>query len=226
MESKQNSKVDHSHHYDENYFHWQKNIGAFGAWANSSKFTKTIKKDDIVVDFGCGGGFLLNYLQCGVKIGIEPNASAVESIKNNGIKHFFNVNQAISELGEGTVDVIISNHALEHTLNPLQEIKDLYRLLRIGGTIHFFVPCDTIQYKYNPLDINNHLFSWSPQNLGNLFREGGYEILIVKPYVHKWPPFYRFFARFGRLLFDIVCVIYARLERTWFQVEIKATKLQ
>lgn len=48
-----------STHYDAEYFNWQKNIGAFGGWANSFKFKNSISKSDTVIDFGCGGGFLL-----------------------------------------------------------------------------------------------------------------------------------------------------------------------
>jgi 2-polyprenyl-3-methyl-5-hydroxy-6-metoxy-1,4-benzoquinol methylase len=83
-------------------------------------------------------------------------------LKKNGIRHFSSSVEALDHLGSGVADVIISNHALEHTLNPLQEIKNLRRLLKTGGTIHFVIPCDSINYEYDPKDINYHLFSWSP----------------------------------------------------------------
>ena len=224
MGIEQKSQKAVSQYYDQDYFNWQKNIGAFGGWANSSKFFDTVKKTDVVVDFGCGGGFLLNNLQCAVKVGIEPNASAAETIQGQGVRHFLSVAEALAGLGESSVDVIISNHALEHTLNPLQELKDLRRLLKVGGLIHFYVPCDSVKYRYNPKDINYHLFSWSPQNFGNLFHEAGFEVQHAKAYIHKWPPFYRFFARLGRPVFDLVCHLYARVERSWFQVQVKAKK--
>jgi 2-polyprenyl-3-methyl-5-hydroxy-6-metoxy-1,4-benzoquinol methylase len=163
-----------SEHYDKNYFDWQKNIGAFGGWANSYKFKKTIDKENSVIDFGCGGGFLLGHLECRQKIGIEPNVAAAEVITGHGIKHFLSPTAALTALGAESVDVIISNHALEHTLNPLEELKALSLILKSGGVIHFFVPCDSISYAYNPKDINYHLYSWSPQNLGNLFHEAGF----------------------------------------------------
>ena len=224
MDIKEKSQQAVSQYYDQDYYNWQKNIGAFGGWANSSKFSDTVKRDDVVVDFGCGGGFLLNNLQCAFKVGIEPNVSAAETIRNHGMQHFRSVAEAISGLGEASVDTIISNHALEHTLNPLQELKDLRRLLKVGGQIHFYVPCDSVRNCYNPNDINHHLFSWSPQNFGNLFHEAGFEVLHAKSYIHKWPPFYRYIARLGRPIFDLACRLYARIERSWFQVEVKARK--
>ena len=213
-----------STHYDADYFNWQKDLGVFGGWANAYKFKDSIGLTDTVIDFGCGGGFLLHNLNCRGKVGIEPNPSAAKSVENLNIKHFANPIDALRELGEGVADVIISTNALEHTLNPLQEIKSLRPLLKTGGIIHFVVPCDSIHYKYKPGDINYHLFSWSPMNLGNLFTEAGYRVEYSKPYVHKWPPFYKQISALGWPIFNLACRIFGQLERSWFQVEIKATR--
>lgn len=214
-----------SKYYDVDYFNWQKKLGEFGAWANSYVFKNSISQNDTVIDFGCGGGYLLRKLECKSRIGIEPNPTAAESVKELGIQHFSSPIDATDKLGQGVADVIISTNALEHTLNPLQELKNLKPLLRIGGTIHFVVPCESIVNKYNPKDINYHLYSWSPQNLGNLFTEAGYSVEYVRPYIHKWPPLYLKVARLGWPIFNLACRIYGRLERSWFQVEIKAKKI-
>ncbi|MBC7617642.1 MAG: methyltransferase domain-containing protein [Candidatus Saccharibacteria bacterium] len=107
------------------------------------------------------------------------------------------------------MDVIISNHALEHTLNPLEELKALRLILKKGGTIHFFVPCDSISYAYNPEDINYHLYSWRSQNWGNLFHKAGFEVIHAVPHTHKWTQYYRCFAKLGWLISNFVCKIYA-----------------
>ena len=46
-----------SEHYDDDYFDWQAEAGEFGGWANQTKFVDYISKDDVVLDFGCGGGY-------------------------------------------------------------------------------------------------------------------------------------------------------------------------
>jgi 2-polyprenyl-3-methyl-5-hydroxy-6-metoxy-1,4-benzoquinol methylase len=135
-----------SDYYKAEYFDWQKNIGMFGGWANSFKFKTDIKSHHTVIDFGCGGGFLLKNLDCKRKVGLEPNLSAVDSIVACGVEHFQSPTAALQALGAEVADIIISNHALEHTLNPLQELKNLAPLLKKGGTIHFFIPCDSIHY--------------------------------------------------------------------------------
>jgi len=210
-----------STHYDDKYFDWQASIGEFGGWANQSKFRRHISSSSKVLDFGCGGGFLLRNLQCSKKVGVEVNPVAAETAKKNGVEVFSRADEVPDEY----VDVIISNNALEHTLQPIQELKSLYRKLQRGGQIVFVVPCESISYRYVPNDVNHHLYSWSPMCIGNLFTEAGFEVLESKAYIHKWPPKYRLIAAVGgRPLFELACRIYGRLARSWFQVKVVAKK--
>jgi len=210
-----------NNHYGKEYFAWQSSIGEFGGWANLSKFSPFISKNDDVLDFGCGGGYLLKELSCRSRTGVEVNESAVKVAINNGIK----VYKSVNDVPDNSVDVLISNNALEHVYQPFDEIKALYSKLRKGGKVIFVVPCESISYVYKEEDINCHLYSWSPMCAGNLFTQAGFKVLESKPYMHKWPPNYRFIAGLGgRRLFDLVCRIYGRVERSWFQVRVIAQK--
>ena len=217
--------INFSKHYNKEYFDWQKKVGKFGAKANMFKFSKSIKDDLIILDFGCGGGYLLKEINCKKKIGIEPNITARKQVLENGISDVYeNVDDCLKNFKE-EVDLIISNHALEHVYNPLIELRKLKEILKVGGKIHFVVPCESISYKYDPIkDKNNHIYSWSPMNLGNLFKEAGFKVIYSKKLIHKWPPYYRWFAKFGWRFFNIICIIYAHFARKWFQVEILAEK--
>jgi len=213
------SKV--SKHYDDKYFEWQAPISEFGGWANQTKFASYISSRDDVLDFGCGGGFLLKGIECNKKVGVEINPPAAEIARNNGVEIFQNVD----DIPDESIDVAISDNALEHTLQPLEELKSIYRKLRKSGKIIFVVPCESISCGYKPNDINHHLYSWSPMCLGNLFTEAGFSVIEVKPYIHKWPPQYRVIAKVvGRQLFEIACRIYGRIERSWFQVRVIGKK--
>ena len=216
---------DYSKHYNDDYFSWQKRVGIFGAKANNFKFVDSVKKDFIVLDFGCGGGYLLKALDCKEKVAIEPNPSARKEALENGIsKVYKDVDDCLKD-NRNKIDLIISNHALEHVLNPLMELKKLKDLLKENGKIHFVVPCEHVSYSYEPIkDKNNHLYSWSPMNLGNLFTEAGFTVIYSKALVHKWPPYYRWFAKLGWKLFHIICRIYGYIARDWFQVEVLAKK--
>jgi 2-polyprenyl-3-methyl-5-hydroxy-6-metoxy-1,4-benzoquinol methylase len=107
-----------SNYYDLDYFNWQKDMGVFGGWANAHIFENSISRTDTVIDFGCGGGFLLRNLSCMDRIGIEPNLAAQESAKHLGIKCFSSPRNALDNLGEAVADVIISTNALEHMRDP------------------------------------------------------------------------------------------------------------
>ncbi len=218
------SKFSQNSHYGSKYFAYQQEVGEFAAWANSKNFQKNIGRLSNVIDFGCGGGFLLKQLNCNLSLGIEPNDSAASMARSLGIQVVSTSIDAIDAVGDCWADNIISNHALEHTLNPLQELVLLRRLLKPGGVIHFFVPCESISCNYMPLSRDRHLFTWSPMNLGNLFYEAGYEIDYVRPFIHKWPPFYRSLSRLGWPVFNILSRVYGRIDRSSFQVEIKARR--
>jgi len=208
-------------YYDDKYFTWQAPLGEFGGWANQTKFEEYISTESRVLDFGCGGGFLLKNMQCRKRVGVEVNPVAAEIAKKHGIE----VYGTVEEVPDGYVDVVISNNALEHTLQPLQELKALHKKLRVGGRIVFIVPCESISYSYQPHDVNRHLYSWSPMCIGNLFTEAGFAVIEAKPYIHKWPRGYRVIAKIGgRRLFEIACRLYGRMERSWFQVRVVAEK--
>ncbi|MBN2106684.1 MAG: class I SAM-dependent methyltransferase [Deltaproteobacteria bacterium] len=210
-----------STHYDKKYFAWQVSLGKFGGWANLTKFLGYISETDVVLDFGCGGGFLLKNLHCKKRIGVEPNSAAAQVAKENGVE----VYSCSHDIPDDSVDIIISDNALEHTLHPLLELQRLYDKLKKGGKLAVVVPCESIHYSFIPFDKNHHLYSWSPMGLGNLITEAGFSLIESKPYIHKWPPHYELIARVGgRRVFEAACRLYGRIERSWFQVRAIAEK--
>ena len=214
-----------SAHYDAGYFAWQQKSGRLGGWANVDKYRDTVRPADRVLDFGCGGGFLLANLTCAARFGIEPNPAGREMAKSNGVTAFASPHDALAALGEGTLDVIISDNALEHALEPYRELQALMPLLKVGGRIHFVVPCEGIGWKFKADDINQHVYSWSPQSLGNLVKAAGYEVEFSRAYIHKWPPRIAYqMQRLGRPAFNFASRVWGHLDRRWFQVEVRASK--
>jgi len=212
-----------SAHYDDSYFKRQLDIGRFGAWANQSKFSAHIKPTDTVLDFGCGSGLLLKGLNCARRIGVEINPAAAAFARDGGVE----VHDSVDAIPDNCADVVISNHALEHTLRPLDELKALRRKLRPGGRIVIVVPCDSFACHYEPGDVNHHLYSWSPMNLGNLLTEAGFKVEESKLYVHRWPPKWRLFKEVfmrNRWLFEITCRIAGRFRMRWTQVRAVAVR--
>ncbi len=191
--------------YNEEYFNWYRKIGEFGGNVNKTKFEKYIKEEDCVLDFGCGGGYLINKLNCKEKHGVEINPLAIKEAEKNSIKIFKDSN----ELSENYYDKIISNNSLQHCENPYLELKNLYKALKKNGLIIIVTSCSSINLKYKPNDINYQLYSWSPMNIGNLFDASNFEIISVKPFKYKWIPKYKFFYELlGKNIFNILCRIY------------------
>jgi SAM-dependent methyltransferase len=197
-------------HYDAEYFEWQSDIGRFGGWANVTKFSKYISPEMRVLDFGCGGGYLLANVACRERLGIEVNPAARAEAARQGVRA---VPSAADVTGDWA-DVIISNHALEHCAHPLRELQELFPKVIRGGMVVFVVPCESIRYKRNANDPNHHLYTWSPMSAANLFAEAGFSVLESKAYIHTWPPRFvpRLFRRIGgRSLFEAGCRVYGAL---------------
>ena len=132
--------MKHSQHYDANYFDWQNDIGKFGGWANQTKFLDFLKPNSTIIDFGCGGGFLLSAIEAKRKIGIEVNEVAATEAAKHGLEVF----SSTLDVPDAIADFIISNNALEHTLRPLDELKALLPKLKPGGLCIFVVPCEKL----------------------------------------------------------------------------------
>jgi SAM-dependent methyltransferase len=174
-------------HYNSSYFAWQKNVGKVGGYLNKFKFENEVKDSDILLDFGCGGGYLLDNFVNKHKIGFEINRSAWDEIQSKGIK----VYDDFDKIEDNSIDCIISNHAMEHVPLPLESLKNLYKKLKPGGNIIIVIPCEQPSengFYYKKNDNNQHLHTWCPMTFGNLATLAGFEVISCKPFQHQWPP--------------------------------------
>jgi SAM-dependent methyltransferase len=190
-------------YYGENYFNWQKHIGAFGGMANLFKFRDHIRPTDTVVDLGSGGGYLLSNLNCAFKMGVEINPVARrEASLHAGIESV----ERVEDLPDGYADVVISNHALEHIHSPLAVLRALLPKIKAGGKIVIVVPNDPPQQEWDSQDINKHLFTWNPMTLGNLVSLAGFKVIRAEAIQHQWPPeFAQVYERLGEQGFHDAC---------------------
>lgn len=206
-------------HYDKKYFDWQKDLGNFGGIAEQWKFQPYIQRTDKVVDFGCGGGYVLANLECLDRVGIEINPIARANCERLGVP----VVADCEDVSDGWADVVISNHALEHVSNPLEVLVNLRRKMRPGAMIVFVVPCESVKTNYCPNNRDFHLFTWSPMNLGNLFHSAGFDVLESRRLLHRWVPKPQFVQRLvGWNLFHRGSQLYGTLFTRLSQVRIVA----
>jgi SAM-dependent methyltransferase len=206
---------NYSDHYlgdkGKEYFAWQSGPGLFGGRIISHTFRHLIKPSDSVLDFGCGGGFLLKNLECARRIGIEINPIARDYATEMGIDCYGDT----QSVPNGIADVIISNHALEHVPYPIGALRELHSKLKPNGLLAVCVPIDNWrrQRRYNPNDQNHHLHTWTPLSFGNTLAEAGYEVLSIYARISAWPGNWTV-ATYGRLpfwVFRSICFIYGWL---------------
>jgi SAM-dependent methyltransferase len=192
------------------YFAYQAACGNLGADLDRWKFEPYIRPGDTVVDFGCGAGGLLAGLSAGRKVGVEVNELARSAAQRRGLV----IVSSTHELEDGIADVVISNHALEHTLAPFDELRGLHRLLKPGGLLVLWLPLDDWRIQRTLMkDPNHHLYTWTPLTLRNLLEEAGFEVRECSVAAHAWPPFTGRLIRLPTTAFDRLAVIWAVLRK-------------
>jgi len=193
------------------YFGWQRDGADLGAQINLAKFASHVANDDVVVEFGCGSGWLLAMLPGREKVGVESNAAARAHAASINLR----VVAASAELPENYADVAVSNHALEHTLAPHAELRDLNRILKPDGKLVLWLPLDDwrVQVKVRP-NRDHHLYTWTPLLLANLLEEAGFEVAEVKVITYAWPKFYQtLYPRLPRWAFNTIARGWAVVRR-------------
>jgi SAM-dependent methyltransferase len=194
----------------DRYFGWQDELAVLGARIDLFKFEGHVGPGDAVVDFGCGAGHLLELLPAADRVGIEPNQAARAAGEARGLR----IVGSPSELADASADVVISNHSLEHALDPFGELRELHRILRPGGRMVIWVPIDDWRRQRRPRadDVNHHLYTWTPQLMANLLDEAGFEVRECRVVAHAWPRYYeRLFRTLPRPAFDLAAAAWARI---------------
>lgn len=200
-------------YYDKKYFSWQQKAGLYAANQDTWMYAPFLKKTDTVLDFGCGGGYLLANLPGKHKYGVDVNEQALKEAARNGITTFTSLASLPARL---KFDAIISNHTLEHVDNPGQILNELRTHLKPKGRLIIVVPIDDWrkQKTYTPDDINNHLYTWTPLLIGNLVHSCGYTVKSITLMTYHWLPLSRFYYRYvPAWLYYPLCHLWGALSR-------------
>ncbi len=204
-----------SEHYQkgkgEEYLAYQSK-SAPGARLEARKFAPHIKSQDRVIDFGCGGGWILRELNCAERCGVELNEAAHAFCRQNGVTVF----GSVAEVSGGQFDVAISNHCLEHVPNPVEALRGINDLLREGGRLILVVPVDDwrVQRDFSGTDIDHHLHTWTPRLLANTLVEAGFQVEQINVLTYAWfPGWDKAMKILPQSVFDALCWLTAVLKR-------------
>ena len=143
----------------------------------TQKLTPHIRETDVVFEYGVGSGWNLAALKCARRIGFDVSDFLAPTVREHGIEFITNS----GEVKDGSVDVAICHHTLEHVESPLAVLRELRRMLRTDGTLLLFVPYENESryLAHDPAEPNHHLYSWNAQTLGNLVDEAGFTLSKV-----------------------------------------------
>ncbi len=191
---------------------------SFGRIFQTRYFRPFCSKDTVLLDFGCSDGLFLRNLPAKRRIGVDGSPFVVKECmrlsRETGIP--IEVLESLDTVGENSCDVVISNHTLEHVINPIIVLRQMRRALRPGGRLVLVVPFDDFRSSKNrrwqPHDEKHHLFTWSPSNLGNLLTEAGFEVQECRICTSAWSPRFFWINRlFGLTTFKAACFVFSIL---------------
>jgi SAM-dependent methyltransferase len=137
------------------------------------------KYDDAILDVGTGNGSLLARL---FKMGFT-NLTGIDPFINQS-KDYGSIKvlkKTIFEM-DGSYDLIMMHHALEHTTAPQKELAKIYELLKTGGKALIRVPImgnygwQRFKEFWSGLDAPRHIFIPSEKGLKKLVTDAGFSI--------------------------------------------------
>jgi len=150
-----------------------------------------------ILEFGSGLGQNLFWLPANRRVGYDISKFAVDFFKAKG----GNATTDINRIPDNSFDIVFSAHVLEHVDNPLETLGVMFSKLKKGGRLILITPLDKCK-KINCADINQHLWTWTPQLMNNLLVKAGFKpienkIISTCAYKKLLP-----FRKFGIRVYD------------------------
>jgi len=149
-----------------------------------------IKTGNIVLDIGCGTGFLMlgvaravgkNGKVFGIDISEEMMKKAKENLSEAGISSIeFKVGDAENiPLEDNSIDAIVGNMVLHHCPNPESAIKEMARVLKLKGRL---VLADMEEHKEKWLrdEMADLWLGFNLQKIKEMFQRAGLKKVIVE----------------------------------------------
>jgi len=183
--------------YSDNYF--PKRDGANKPSAETAHyinrqladFEKLLGDRKKVLDIGCGNGAFLDFAReagwqiAGADIKLSPDARALDCPLWEGRLQDI-------DFGDNRFDLIRLNHVLEHTQDPLNELKICRDMLEPNGILYISVPNITglsprlknlqsrlhlKSHRWRHYAAMHHLFFFSPETLQALVERAGFRVI-------------------------------------------------
>ena len=157
------------------------------------KYLSSVKPQGRMLEIGCAGGVFLNAAKTyGFEVeGVELSRDAAEFAQKNFGLRIFNGTVIEAHLENDTFDVVVMGDVLEHLPNPMETLREVYRIVARGGLLVIISPTQTnsifsiiglalykLLGKKVAIDLPPyHLFEYRPASLRNLLNRAGFAVL-------------------------------------------------
>lgn len=137
-------------------------------------YLSQLKPADSVFEYGVGLGVNLFALQVAARLGFDISNFALDFCRQKGIP----VTNRMEDVPRRSWDWVIARHILEHVPDPRGTLLLMRELLRDTGHLVAVIPEERWCQPPNldSMDVNQHLFSWTPQTFANLLLQCGYRV--------------------------------------------------
>jgi ubiquinone/menaquinone biosynthesis C-methylase UbiE len=106
------------------------------------------KNNGVILDVGCGSGYILERLSADHKYGIDLSLNNITKAKKNlaGKKNIFLERADAQNLpfNDSFFDCVVSSEVIEHVPNPEKVLAEIFRVLKADGRMVITVPNDHI----------------------------------------------------------------------------------
>ena len=142
-----------------------------------------------IADVGAGLGHLLSWFdKKWERWAIEPSHYCCDFIR--GVYPELNTFQGeFKNLDEYNFDVIYSHHVIEHTIDPVAEIREMHKRLKTNGWLFVVTPnveswvCSRFKENFRLLHDDTHISMFGEKTLSRLLEDQGFNVArIAKPF--------------------------------------------
>ncbi len=146
-----------------------------------------------LLDFGCGGGsFLKRMADQGWDVtGLDANVGAVQSVQEELGLNAVAGTLPHGDLRIGSFEIVTLWHSIEHVHEPLEILREAYRLLVPGGKV--ILACPNIEswgfrrygVDWFGLDLPRHLTHFTADTLTGMLQTAGFQVESLRTLRHS-----------------------------------------
>lgn len=141
-----------------------------------------------ILDYGCGAGEFVKFISEDFKtFGFEPNENARKFAQQKSPKTTFLSSPTLSEIEDGSLDLITLWHVFEHIENQSEILSVFHRKLKPNGKLIIAVPNHTSydgqKYKafWAAYDVPRHIFHFSREGMLRLMNNEDWQVENIAP---------------------------------------------